>query len=131
MEDLEPFDTKRFVGKLLGMGDIAAVVDQIKNVVGDDEEKNKELFDRVTKGNLSLRDMYDQFANILKMGPLNKVMENLPGMNNILKQGNLNGVDSSQKVKSYMVIMDSMTSDGLYFFIIMRPIIFSSNFRPK
>lgn len=57
--------------------------------------------------------MYDQFANILKMGPLNKVMENMPGMGQLLKQGNLRGLDSNQKVKVYMTIMDSMTAAEL------------------
>jgi len=44
------------------------------------------------------------------MGPLNKVMEMLPGMGSILKEGA--GRDSSQKIKSYMTIMDSMTDEG-------------------
>jgi hypothetical protein len=46
-----------------------------------------------------------------QMGPLNKVMEMLPGMGSILKEGA--GRDSSQKIKSYMTIMDSMTDEGM------------------
>jgi len=113
MDEFEEFDTRRFVGKLLGMGDMEALFSTIKDVVGDDEQANKELVDRIKGGQFSLRDMYDQFANILKMGPLSKVMENMPGMGNLLKQGNLKGVDSNQKVKIYMTIMDSMTDKEL------------------
>lgn len=113
MDDLEEFDTRRFVGKLLGMGDIEALIQNIREVVPKDEEMNKELVNRLQRGEFSLRDMYDQFENIMKMGPLNKVMENLPGMSNLLKQGNLKGLDSNQKVKVYMTIMDSMTDGEL------------------
>lgn len=117
MDDFEAFDTRRFVGKLLGKGDIETLFSTIKDVVGTDEEANKDLVKRIQQGEFSLRDMYDQFANILKMGPLNKVMENLPGMSNLLKQGNLKGLDSNQKIKVYMTIMDSMTDAGIYFII--------------
>jgi signal recognition particle subunit SRP54 len=113
MDDLEEFDTRRFVGKLLGMGDIEALIQNIREVVPKDEEMNKELVNRLQRGEFSLRDMYDQFENIMKMGPLNKVMENLPGMSNLLKQGNLKGLDSNQKVKVYMTVMDSMTDAEL------------------
>jgi len=47
------------------------------------------------------------------MGPLNKVMEMLPGMGNILKDQGA-GRDSSQKIKGYMTIMDSMTDKGAH-----------------
>merc|ERR1711879_284525 len=113
MDEFEEFDTQRFVGKLLGMGDMQALFSTIKDVVGDDEQANKELVERIKGGQFSLRDMYDQFQNLMKMGPLSKVMENMPGMGNLLKQGNLKGVDSNQKIKIYLTIMDSMTDKEL------------------
>jgi signal recognition particle subunit SRP54 len=113
MDEFEQFDTRRFVGKLLGMGDMEALFSTIKDVVGDDKEANEDLARRISEGQFSLRDMYDQFANILKMGPLSKVMENMPGMGQLLKQGNMKGMDSNQKVKAMMTIMDSMTDQEL------------------
>merc|ERR1712093_620734 len=47
MDEFEEFDTRRFVGKLLGMGDMEALFSTIKDVVGDDEQANKELVDRI------------------------------------------------------------------------------------
>ena len=41
-----------------------------------------------------------------------KVMEMLPGMGQMLKQMNMGGVDSNQKIKQFMCIMDSMTDKG-------------------
>ena len=90
------------------MGDVQGLFNTIKNAVPMEEQP--ELYKRLTEGIFTLRDMYEQFQNILKMGPLNKVMEMLPGMSNILKEGA--GRDSSRKVKNYMTIMDSMTDEG-------------------
>jgi len=113
MDDFEPFDTKKFVQKLLGMGDIEGLVDKIKEAVPSMEDQNK-LMQKISEGNFTLRDMYEQFQNILKMGPLNKVMEMIPGFAQLLKQapGSQN-VDSGQKIKTYLVMMDSMTDDEL------------------
>jgi hypothetical protein len=42
------------------------------------------------------------------------VMEMMPGMQHLSKQAQDSGVDSTQKVRNYMVIMDSMTDQGVY-----------------
>ncbi len=57
------------------------------------------------------RDMYDQLQNILKMGPLGKVMEMMPGMNQFLPQ--LKGNEGNAKIKIMLNILDSMTDDGM------------------
>jgi hypothetical protein len=58
---------------------------------------------------------YEQFQNILKMGPLNKVMEAIPGFSQMLKQtgGSGKDFDSGQKIRSYITMMDSMTDAEL------------------
>eukprot|EP01103_Thecamoeba_quadrilineata_P021466 TRINITY_DN9874_c0_g1_i1.p1 TRINITY_DN9874_c0_g1~~TRINITY_DN9874_c0_g1_i1.p1 ORF type:complete len:502 (+),score=100.51 TRINITY_DN9874_c0_g1_i1:69-1508(+) len=112
IEDLEPFVAKSFVSKLLGMGDVSELIKRIKDVVPKDQQP--EMMNRISQGVFTLRDMYDQFQNILKMGPLNKVMEMVPGMSNLLKQAPGGGnVDSSYKIKMFMTIMDSMTNEEL------------------
>ncbi len=55
--------------------------------------------------------MYDQLQNILKMGPLGKVMEMMPGMNQFLPQ--LKGNEGNAKIKIMLNILDSMTDDGM------------------
>eukprot|EP01095_Lingulamoeba_sp_RSL-Kostka_P006820 TRINITY_DN2157_c0_g1_i1.p1 TRINITY_DN2157_c0_g1~~TRINITY_DN2157_c0_g1_i1.p1 ORF type:complete len:487 (-),score=184.88 TRINITY_DN2157_c0_g1_i1:103-1563(-) len=112
LDDLSPFNTQNFVSKLLGRGD-AQIFEKIKEIIPEEQQQG-EMLERIKSGQFSLRDMYDQFQNLLKMGPLNKVMEMLPGqMSNIIKQGNLKGVDTSQKLRIYMTIMDSMTEEEL------------------
>jgi len=110
LEDFEPFATKPFVSKLLGMGDMQGLIKKIKDVVPMEDQP--QLLQRISQGVFTLRDMYEQFQNILKMGPLGKVMEMLPGMSNLIKQTGAN-IDSNIKVKIYMTIMDSMTNDEL------------------
>jgi signal recognition particle subunit SRP54 len=109
MDDLELFDTKAFVSKLLGMGDVKELMKVFQEAIPMD--KAPELAQRLSEGKFTLRDMYEQLGNIMKMGPLNKVMEMMPGMSNIMPQ--LKGNDGNQKIKIMMTIMDSMTDDEL------------------
>jgi len=111
MDDLQPFSTKSFVSKLLGMGDIEGLMQTIGSVVKKVDQG--EMIARIQQGQFSLRDMYEQFENIMQMGPLNQVMEMVPGMSQILNSNNLKGLDSGAKLKIYMTVMDSMTDDGM------------------
>jgi len=107
MEDLEPFNTESFVSKLLGRGDIGGLVQKLKEVIPLEDQPQK--VEKFMQGQFSLRDMYEQFQNILKLGPMSKVMGMLPGMSELLSKSNMAGLDSNQKLKVYMTIMDSMT----------------------
>jgi len=109
MDDLEPFETKTFVSKLLGMGDVKGMMKAFQEVLPMD--KAPELAERLSQGKFSLRDMYEQLQNIMKMGPIGKVMEMMPGMSNIMPQ--LKGDEGNQKIKMMINILDSMTDDEL------------------
>jgi len=109
IDDFDLFQTRPFVSKLLGMGDMEGLLKKIKDVVPAEEQP--QLVAKFSQGVFTLRDMYDQFQNVLKMGPINKVIEMLPGMGNLLKQAP--GVDSNMKVRVFMTIMDSMTDKEL------------------
>ncbi|SBT80433.1 signal recognition particle subunit SRP54, putative [Plasmodium malariae] len=110
INDFEKFEAKSFVSRLLGLGDISGLVSTLKEVI--DIEKQPQLMNRLSKGKFVLRDMYDQFQNVLKMGSLSKVMSMIPGFgNNIISKGTeKEGID---KIKKFMVIMDSMTNEEL------------------
>ena len=66
----EPFDTVPFVKKLLGMGDIKGLMKIVEDL---DIGNNEELYHRIKHGEFTLRDMYEQFQNIMKMGPIGQV----------------------------------------------------------
>lgn len=71
IDDLEPFKTKPFINKLLGMGDIEGLLDKVNELKLDD---NDELLEKLKHGQFTLRAMYEQFQNIMKMGPFSQIM---------------------------------------------------------
>ncbi|MGA8911488.1 MAG: signal recognition particle receptor subunit alpha, partial [Nitrososphaeraceae archaeon] len=76
IDDLEQFSPTRFVGKLLGMGDIKALLEMAKSLeLQADENQTK----RLLSGKISIEDFYAQMENVGKMGFRN-VIDSLPGL---------------------------------------------------
>ncbi|KAJ3331889.1 hypothetical protein HDU93_009457, partial [Gonapodya sp. JEL0774] len=115
MHDLEKFEARRFIGKMLGMGDLGGLMDTIKDANID----HTELARKLEKGEtFTIRDMYEQFTMIQKMGPLSKVMGMFPGMPP--EMAAMSDQEGGNKLKKFMCMMDSMTdkeldSDGKLF----------------
>ena len=75
MDEFEVFETKPFVSRLLGKGDWNSFVEKITEVLPDD--KQPELLENIAKGQFTMRILYEQFQNILKMGPMSQVLPSL------------------------------------------------------
>jgi signal recognition particle subunit SRP54 len=104
-EDLERFDPDGFISRLLGMGDLKALVEKANDVLSR-QDVNVE---KMMTGRFTLNDMYSQLEAINKMGPLKQIMSMLP-------LGGLGGniTDdmykmTQDKLGGYKIIMDSMT----------------------
>jgi len=110
-DDLEPFNAQSFVSRLLGMGDMRGLVETIKEATGDGKSQ-QEMAERMAKGVFTLRDMYEQFQNVMKLGPLSKVMGMIPGLPPGMA-GMAGDQDSSNRLKKFMYMMDSMTDAEL------------------
>ncbi|PHT47577.1 Signal recognition particle 54 kDa protein 1 [Capsicum baccatum] len=109
MDEFEVFDVKPFVSRLLGMGDLSGLVNKIQDVVPMDQQP--ELLQKLSEGQFTLRIMYEQFQNMLKMGPLGQVFSMLPGFSaEMMPKGREK--ESQAKFKRYMTMMDSMTNEG-------------------
>lgn len=107
IDDLEAFKVQPFVSKLLGMGDIEGLIDKVNELKLDD---NEELMKKLKHGQFTLRDMYEQFQNIMKMGPFSQIMSMIPGLGgDFMTRGSEQ--ESMARLKKLMTIMDSM-SDG-------------------
>jgi len=75
-------------------------------------EENEELIKRLKQGQFTLRDLYEQFSNIMKMGPFNQIMGMIPGFGpDFMSKGNEQ--ESVSRVKKMMTIMDSMADNEL------------------
>ncbi|KAJ8307719.1 hypothetical protein KUTeg_014729 [Tegillarca granosa] len=107
-DDFEPFKVQPFVSKLLGMGDIEGLIDKVNELKLDD---NEELMKKLKQGQFTLRDMYEQFQNIMKMGPFSQIMGMIPGFgSDFLTKGGEQ--ESMARLKKLMTIMDSMNDQG-------------------
>lgn len=108
-DDFEPFKTRPFISKLLGMGDIEGLVEKVEQLKLDN---NEELMKKLKDGQFTLRDMYEQFQNIMKMGPINQIMGMIPGFgSDFLTKGGEK--ESAARLKRMMCIMDSMNDKEL------------------
>lgn len=110
VDDLEEFDPKRFVGRLLGMGDIESLLEKAKEAIS--EEEAKDLGKKLLKGEFNLVDLYLQMEAMSKMGPLGKVMEMIPGMGQLKIPKEALQVQEG-KLKTWKYIMNSMTKEEL------------------
>jgi signal recognition particle subunit SRP54 len=109
LDNLEKFEARGFVSRMLGMGDIGGLVDTIKEAVSVEEQK--EMMQRLQHGQFTLRDMYSQLQSVMKMGPLGNLMSMIPGLGNSLPEGmEKHGVE---RMKKMVVIMDSLTDQEL------------------
>jgi signal recognition particle subunit SRP54 len=105
IDDLEQFSPSRFVGRLLGMGDIKALLDMARDLeMNADENQSK----RVMSGKMSIEDFYAQMDNVGKMGFRN-IMESLPGLSTLVKDEQLEALQN--KMEKWRFIIQSMTKE--------------------
>lgn len=109
-DDFDLFNAQSFVSKLLGFGDVRGLMAEMKDVHGNDTQK--ELMQKMSKGQFTLRDMYKQFQQAMKIGPMNKMMGMVPGMPDYLVPQNGDD-ESNRRLKKFMYMMDSMTDAEL------------------
>jgi signal recognition particle subunit SRP54 len=106
LDDFESFDPERFISRLLGMGDIKTLLEKAEEVATE-EDVDMEVMDHMMSGKFSLKDMYSQIEMMNKMGPMQQVMNMIPGMGGKLPK-NASQV-TEEKLAKYRIMMDSMT----------------------
>ncbi len=104
LEDIEPFIPSRFVGRLLGMGDLQSLVDKVRDAEVKVPEKKARAF---LSGKFTLTDMYEQFESMKKMGPLRGLLKMIPGMSYNIPDEQMNMAEDA--LKKWRVIIQSMT----------------------
>ncbi len=109
-EDLELFNPPGFVGRLLGMGDIEALLEKAKEAIT--EEDAEDLGKKLLKGEFNLIDLYEQMVAMKKMGPMSKIMEMIPGFSQIKMPKEALQVQEG-KLEKWKHAMDSMTKEEL------------------
>ncbi len=110
LEEIELFNPKGFVGRLLGMGDLEALLEKAKEAITPEEAQD--IQDKFLKGEFNLVDLYQQMEAMSKMGPLTKLIEMVPGMGQIKLPKDTLQVQEG-KLKKWKFAMDSMTREEL------------------
>lgn len=103
IDDLEQFSPTQFVGRILGMGDIRAILEMAKSL---ELEADQNQAKRVLGGKMTIEDFYAQMESVGKMGFRN-VIDNLPGLSGMVKDDQLDSLQ--EKMEKWRYIIQSMT----------------------
>ncbi|MEM2104375.1 MAG: signal recognition particle protein Srp54 [Candidatus Bathyarchaeia archaeon] len=106
IEDIEPFVPSRFVGRLLGMGDLETLIEKVREAEVKVPEKKAKA---ILSGKFTLTDMYEQFEAVRKMGPFQKILKMLPGMSYNVPEEMLN--QAEDRLEKWRVMIQSMTPE--------------------
>ena len=109
VDDFEVFDPERFISRLLGMGDIKSLIEKAEENI--DEDVAEKTMNNMLSGKFTLMDMKNQFEMMNSMGPMQQVLNMIPGMGNkITKEASKMTED---KLNDYKVMMSSMTEEEM------------------
>ncbi len=103
-EDIEAFVPSRFVGRLLGMGDLETLLEKVKEAEITVPEKKAKA---IMSGKFTLTDMYEQFEAMKGMGTFKKLFKMLPGMSYKIPDDMLNMAEG--RLEKWRVLIQSMT----------------------
>jgi len=103
---LEPFHPDRVAGRILGMGDVVSLVEEVQDKI--DVDKAEKLAKKMQKGKgFNLEDFRDQFQQLKNMGGMGALLDKLPGMGN-LPQNAMDQVNDKHILRMEAII-NSMT----------------------
>jgi len=110
IDDLESFTPERFVGRLLGMGDLEGLLEKAKEAIS--EEDAQDLGKKLLKGDFNMMDLYEQMKAMQKLGPLGTIMDMIPGLGGAkIPKDMIKGQE--EKLKKWKFMMNSFTKKEL------------------
>ena len=106
MDALETFEPDRIAGRILGMGDIVALVEKAQETL--EAEQAERMMKRFQKGRFNMNDLKMQLEQMEKMGGMEGVMGMMPGMSKMAKQAQEAGINDKM-IKRQVALIQSMT----------------------
>lgn len=103
--DLELFHPDRLASRILGMGDVLTLIERAEEVI--DEEVAERGARKLMDGNFNLEDFMEQLHQMKKLGPLNKILDMIPGMGQLTSM--ISQEDMDRQLKRTQAIISSMT----------------------
>ncbi len=106
LDNLEAFHPDRMASRILGMGDVLSLIEKAKDAL--DEEKTRALGEKLKKNEIDFEDFLIQLEQVQNLGPLDKLLDLVPGIGNI--RGQIGDVDlNGKEIKRTKAIIQSMT----------------------
>lgn len=110
VNDLEEFNPKTFLSRLLGMGDLESLIEKIKSIT--DEDKQSKIQKNLEEGKINLEDVVEQVKSMGSMGGFDKIKNLIPGFSNLSKKIPENLLENQQeKIAKWEHILKSMTPE--------------------
>ncbi len=109
LDELEPFYPPRFVGRILGIGDIEGLIEKVRRAKIEFTEKDLE---EMLSGKINMRLVYKQLISLRKMGPLRKILQMIPGLG-IKIPLEIEAGKAEERIKKWLAIINSMTYEEL------------------
>jgi len=106
IDDLEKFSPTRFVGRLLGMGDVQALLDLAKRL---ENEADDVRLKRMSSGKMNMEDFYFQLEEVTKAGSLKGLLDNMPGLSGMVQEDKLEQMEG--RVDKWRYIIQSMNKE--------------------
>lgn len=110
INDLETFNPKSFISRLLGLGDLEGLLEKVESAV--DQKSQKKLKEKLEKGEFNLRDLQSQLKQLKGMGSLSKIAEMIPGLGKAKIPENLLGTQED-KMNAWNHAINSMTEEEI------------------
>ena len=108
--EIESFNPKSFVSRILGMGDLEGLLEKVQNAV--DSESQKKLKKNLEDGKFNLRDFQEQLKSMGSIGSFDKILDMIPGINkDKIPEGMLGSQEN--KMKKWNHIINSMTPEEI------------------
>jgi len=110
INDIEEFNPENFLSRLLGMGDLSALLEKIHSVT--DEKSQKAMQEKLESGKLSLEDVVSQVKSMNQIGGFEKMASMVPGFSKIKDKVSEEKLEGQQtKIAKWEHILKSMTSE--------------------
>ena len=109
IDDFELFDPERFISRLLGMGDIKSLIEKAEETL--DENVAEQTMKNMFNGKFTLKDMQNQFDMMNNMGPMQQVINMIPGMGNKISKEVTQLTE--EKIEVYKIMLSSMTEEEM------------------
>ena len=110
IHEIETFNPESFISRLLGMGDLNALLEKVKSATS--EKQQKRIESRLKEGKFTLTDLYSQLESMNQLGSMDKLLGMVPGLGNATKKiPKAQLAKQEQKMKHWKHAIESMTEE--------------------